>query len=125
MEFFNLMFCPTYQVAPKIFRQLLNDRTSFYLYVGKFGIGKSWSFILFKYLSDIMYFYRHYYCKNKKNPHDKIDWSIPKIVYYTVHERDNLKQAQLKILKQCYEYRALLRSFNEKDFLSGNLQTLK
>jgi S-adenosylhomocysteine hydrolase len=57
---------------------------------GQYGVGKSWSFLLYFLLVDKIFRYRHKYCKNINDLPKEIDRTIPKIVYYSMDKDQSL-----------------------------------
>jgi hypothetical protein len=56
--FKKLTFCPTYVITGQIFRKILEPER-FQFLTGQYGVGKTYSFILYTLLSEMIFRYRH------------------------------------------------------------------
>jgi hypothetical protein len=59
--FRKLRFCPTYVVTGQIFRAI-KESPNFLLLTGQYWVGKTYSFILYRLISEIIYNYKHLNC---------------------------------------------------------------
>ena len=85
LKFRKLRFCPTYFVTGQIFRQVFKG-SDFLLLTGQYGVGKTYSFILYTLLSEIIFRYRYKYHPNKLMTElpSGILSEIPKAFYWSV-----------------------------------------
>jgi hypothetical protein len=83
----KLQFCPTYFVTGQIFRKIFRLKEVRFL-TGQYGVGKTYSFILYNVLSEIIFRYRHKYFPNQKLPdlNSGIFSQIPKVFYWCVNK---------------------------------------
>jgi hypothetical protein len=79
------LFCPTYLVTKPVFN-FINSDNQYLMVTGQYGVGKSWAFFLYFLLNDIIYRYRHKYCKDIKDLPEEIDNTIPKTIYYSLSD---------------------------------------
>jgi hypothetical protein len=81
LEFRKLKFCPTYLITGQIFRQIFSS-TDYQLLKGPSGVGKTYSLILYTLLSEIIFRYRHNYCKRMTDLPIEINSELPKAFYW-------------------------------------------
>jgi hypothetical protein len=85
-EYKKLKFCPTYMTTGQVFRSLMFGQNTL-LVTGHYGIGKTYSFVLYRLLSDIIFRYKHNYTKDPVKPESEseIDFELPKVVYWSTN----------------------------------------
>ncbi len=56
------------------------------MYTGQFGCGKTYSLILYRMLSDLIFKYKFLYTNNTDDIRDpNIDYKLPKVVYWSIN----------------------------------------
>lgn len=84
VKYKKITFCPTYFTTSQVFRRILSSK-KYLVLTGHFGIGKTYSFILYRVLSDMIYQYKHKYNLNWPNYPPEIDFELPKVVYWNAN----------------------------------------
>ena len=95
----------------QVFRSLMFGQKTL-LVTGHYGIGKTYSFVLYRLLSDIIFRYKHNYSKDpvKSESESEIDFKLPKVVYWSINLQSSERQVEKIILKQCYELENLYKN---------------
>ena len=85
IKFRKLSFVPTYIITGQIFRSIFEESNS-NLLTGQYGVGKTYSFVLYKLLSEMIFRYRHQErCSGNHDLPEEINFKIPKAVYLSMN----------------------------------------
>lgn len=77
-----MKFCPTYMVTGQVFRSIYDGSSNFQLLKGRYQIGKTYSMRLYVLLSEMIFRYRHKYCKKMQDLPEGINRNLPKAFYW-------------------------------------------